>query len=579
MKYMSVLIILVWVLTVVVSNKQTNNELGKSSYFQILVNVNDFIKSVKKNLKESLKSYVSDKLVFIKNKIMSYVTYPFAKNTRTGTGSNWFHDSSKHVSNRMKSVDISKLDKTHEWVDNVRKDFDIIYGHFKKSKLHSLFEKILNVMYKLVYYYPVNTEKLGTKFFLYSIDHMYDPELIDMYDAPDKMYAFFRRPYTYLLIHDYLEKFQHSLYLKRMKDALLKYDRNAYVAVVDWSSTANTYNKYFIYMHMGYVSMEVSRVFLKFCLKLLLTGDRLYFWGLGFGAHLAAMTAQRIMQSSPICTPKYMIGMNPPLTYFVENKLGMRPYTSYITVAAFTDLDNSWVPTSNPSFSFAKEHFFVNNYFIQPGCPNLKGRIMPDMLRCSHYRSVELFIESIKTLDHYFYGIRCSSYSDYINGACNRCAGTLSCYGFGFNRHKFFYAGNYYVATQYEAPYYASPVRISLEFSGGFMPPFMPLVIDINFETGTSRVNLMSHYSMGPYTYLQVGAASGAYDRVMNGISLSAKYPGYLAVVLKRFRLTYMDSYFSFTKCVKTYWIGQKIYYPFSKYHNYIPFPWNINDC
>ncbi|KAJ8930376.1 hypothetical protein NQ314_016826, partial [Rhamnusium bicolor] len=111
--------------------------------------------------------------------------------------------------------------------------------------------------------------------------------------------------------------------------------------------------------------------------------------------------------------------------------------------------------------------FYINDAFIQPGCPVNKsfsdlasverntlneGEILPG---CSHKRSFKYFIESMFNGKCIFLGIKCNNYEDFAKGKCATCGKSDSlCRTFGIQTYKSSkQKSSYFLNTADHSPY------------------------------------------------------------------------------------------------------------------------------
>nr|QKY88616.1 hepatic triacyl glycerol lipase [Tetracapsuloides bryosalmonae] len=556
--------IIFFIISITIINCESSGNLLLST--NLIQNVFDYTESIKNSILMSITNYFDSKLIYIKDFIAFILSGPKRSFSRLNSKISDPHltaakkNAFGKIKNSIKNAKMSKISKPHEWTDDLRHEFDNINSFYKLSKYHIFFDNLKKKIYKLIEMIPSDEENYKINIYIYNKNNRYNPIFIDPYNPVSVK---FELAFVYIVFHDYLEKFRKSIYLKKLKNALLDRYPNCFVLLVDWSDVGYNPIYYRVALKSFIVAKKVTRYLQLLCYDFSITGSRMYYLGVGMGAHIAAYV-QRGLSNSVHCYPYYSLALNPPLDYFLEKGETLGPMLSTVSVAVFTDINNEWFPKKIPIFSFAKEHYYVNNHFIQPNCPNLGGKLLYDIARCSHYRSVELFTETVEDENRNMYGIRCSSYSDFVNGLCYRCV-LVNCGLFGI-RKLMSQWGSFYTVTSETPPYDAYPVLVNIKFSNGFMLPFMQIFTTLQFEDSTVEIKTLSEYFIGPNDYNQLGPASGFFKNIKS-VSFRTKYPGYIAVIIERFSIIFQVSIFSFTKCVQHLWFGHEKTFQFSKYH------------
>ncbi|XP_035827095.1 pancreatic lipase-related protein 2 [Aplysia californica] len=106
--------------------------------------------------------------------------------------------------------------------------------------------------------------------------------------------------------------------------------------------------------------------------------------------------------------------------------------------------------------------FYVNGGRKQPGCHDIyvssilgslvgKRRSLADLFACSHGRSHQYFLESIKS-QCTFTAYKCDSYENFETGQCNSCANN-ACNVMGLNTDPNKALGSLYLDTNSTSPY------------------------------------------------------------------------------------------------------------------------------
>jgi len=139
--------------------------------------------------------------------------------------------------------------------------------------------------------------------------------------------------------------------------------------------------------------------------------------------------------------------------------------------------------------------FFPNGGTSQPGCWAMDKGVVK-WLACSHYRSMELFIESINT-NCPFRSYSCSSYLDFDKGYCSSCPPS-GCPAIGWNAvaSKGKIEGSFYARTNDKEGFCAHHYQVKfMTGSGIFADLNGALKLTITGDENTSEtVELSKHY-------------------------------------------------------------------------------------
>lgn len=242
------------------------------------------------------------------------------------------------------------------------------------------------------------------------------------------------------LIHGWFD----NVYRKRFKDIVSAWIKNVdgNICAVDWGRLA-TYD-YIVIKKTNY--LKVGKYLAKFIRKLFKrSGDynKITLIGHSYGAHVAGITGSLLNGKIG-----RIIGLDPAGVLFTHPFVISKKYRLDRSDAKFVQIVHTAGGTIGSSLSAGHQDFYANlGISPQPGCTVwFTEAVIPGEILCSHYRAVELFLNS---LDHrnQFIGYKCDSYRRFKKGLCfNNPVDFIGIYS------KRIY-GDFYLSTSGRQPY------------------------------------------------------------------------------------------------------------------------------
>lgn len=295
--------------------------------------------------------------------------------------------------------------------------------------------------------YPEPPAKVNVRFPVFNHRTRSFPKFINL-DDPDYLHEVGINPTgpIYIITHGFLESGK-AKWIERMVNLLLDQDvaGMATCIVVDWGggssppynqASANIRLVGAITAHMIHLIAEEYR------LKNL---DHVHMIGHSLGAHLSGYTGYYLQKDFNLKLGR-ISGMDPAELAFTETNPIVR---LDVTDAKFVDIVHSdatpFVPKIGLGLFEPIGHldFYPNGGFNQPGCDQtLRKRkdgmwisSMFQFFSCSHARSIEFYIESIRNKCP-FTAITCESYEQFLAGNCFDCdRDGHMCFRFGFHSY------------------------------------------------------------------------------------------------------------------------------------------------
>ncbi|XP_055857623.1 pancreatic triacylglycerol lipase-like [Episyrphus balteatus] len=258
----------------------------------------------------------------------------------------------------------------------------------------------------VVQYWEV-CESEFVKFYVSSSDHpQYEPYLINgsrsllpPWVDPGNQYK--------LIIHGYGGGFEYQQ-TKALHLEYLKYN-STNVITVDWGTLAAVP----CYPSAAVNTIQAGECIATFLMQLAAGNtefdpNKLHIIGFSLGAHVAGF-ASNALERLTGKKVKRITGLDPALPFFATSQNDLKLDSSD---AEFVDVVHTNAGIYGKIESCGHVDFYMNGGQMQPACNGSKNIPL-----CSHTMAPVYFKESIKSLDG-FWGVRCSSYFQYIFGWC-----------------------------------------------------------------------------------------------------------------------------------------------------------------
>lgn len=233
---------------------------------------------------------------------------------------------------------------------------------------------------------------------------------------------------TKILIHGWIQK-GHS-FIDSFKTVYLK-NQDVNLIFVDWGEYSRNEYQYTIMKIVPRIG-EAVELMIKQLIAYGASVSEMHLIGFSLGAHISSLAVKN---------------MNPK----VARITGLDPagigYTGVLrqprlsrTDADFVDVIHTSGRGGGLTAAIGDVDFYPNGGNVQPGC--IMGNVI-----CYHFRSLELFEESIENRTH-FYSASCSNYNDYSKNLCS--TNNQQIMG-EYTSSRI--SGSYYLLTNSQAPY------------------------------------------------------------------------------------------------------------------------------
>ncbi|XP_022105423.1 pancreatic lipase-related protein 2-like [Acanthaster planci] len=275
-------------------------------------------------------------------------------------------------------------------------------------------------------------------------------EIVDRTDPSSLQYSTFSElRNTVFVIHGFTEKGARSEWMEEMKDALLAAG-NLNIFLVDWAAGARN-----LYTQSVQNTRVVGRVIARFIQFLNTeTGtsfDQVHLIGHSLGAHIAGYAGAYQPGIARIT------GLDPAGPNFENNdpKCRLDPTDAIFVDNIHSDGETLLELGMGLEQPLGHVDFYPNGGKEQPGCPKTVSDKLDDFeseLKCSHFRAVYYFTESIPSTECQFTAYPCSGWDKFLTGQCESC-GVLGCPVMGYRTVNTLARGKFYLKTASQAPF------------------------------------------------------------------------------------------------------------------------------
>ncbi|XP_061594180.1 lipoprotein lipase [Cololabis saira] len=267
---------------------------------------------------------------------------------------------------------------------------------------------------------------------------------------------------TFVVIHGWTVTGMFESWVPKLVSALLERERSANVIVVDWLSRANQhYPTSAAYTKL--VGRDVAKFISWIQREQQVPADRIHLLGYSLGAHVAGIAGDLAEHKISRIT-----GLDPagPTFEHADNKNTLSREDGQFVDVLHTNTRGS--PDRSIGIQRPVGHIdiYPNGGTFQPGCDiqntllgiaseGLKGLQNVDQLvKCSHERSIHLFIDSLVNTDFQSMAYRCNSKETFNKGMCLSCRKNR-CNKLGYNVNKIRTArsAKMYLKTREMMPY------------------------------------------------------------------------------------------------------------------------------
>jgi len=340
---------------------------------------------------------------------------------------------------------------------------------------------------------PQSPAKINTMFELYTHRNPgKSQELNPLYPGNMTLTSFDPSKPTVMIAHGYLGNTKEFWVVPLIEALLNNQDHN--VILIDWSLGA-TIPYIQAAGNTRIVGAQALLLLKNLQQHLGMRYKDVHLVGQGIGAHLLSYIGRDLRrESTPIARITAMDPAGPFFEYRHEDVRIDKTDAQFVD-AIHTDTETIKIKGVGTKQEVGHLDFFPNGGTSQPGCWAMDKGVVK-WLACSHYRSMELFIESINT-NCPFRSYSCSSYLDFDKGYCSSCPPS-GCPAIGWNAvaSKGKIEGSFYARTNDKEGFCAHHYQVKfMTGSGIFADLNGALKLTITGDENTSEtVELSKHY-------------------------------------------------------------------------------------
>ncbi|XP_044017708.1 pancreatic lipase-related protein 2-like isoform X2 [Aphidius gifuensis] len=279
---------------------------------------------------------------------------------------------------------------------------------------------------------------------------------------------------------------------------------DANVIILDWTKGAGTSYQAAV-ANTELVGRQLSLILLD-AINMGTSPNKIHIIGFSLGAHVAGC-ASEVLKKKNLLLGR-ITGLDPASPFFRHHILREKSRKLDSSDAEFVDVihtDGSEIFTDGFGLLRPIGHvdFFPNGGREQPGCTDVKNSVvyghfhedvLDNKIACSHSRSWELFVESLKSQfgKCKFTAWSCNQgVADFFDGNCfphvddNKPSQEM---GISASRGS---RGIYYLATTHQSPYCGDPVRASVVTSNNPLRTIGTLFLQINIRNSTTLFKII----------------------------------------------------------------------------------------
>lgn len=345
---------------------------------------------------------------------------------------------------------------------------------------------------------PELPSRINTSFWLYTHRNPGKPQYMHPLDSAANLTKTNFDPAnpTSVIAHGYLGNTEEFWVVPLIEALLKKGDRN--VIVIDWARGST-----FPYVQAVGNSRLVGRQAKMLLMTLHSMGMKysdVHLIGQGLGSHMFSYVGSELNVEVAGGNKTAVIGrisaMDPVGPFFEGRDPAVKidPTDAQFVDAIHTDTETIKVKGIGTKEPVGHMDFFPNGGHSQPGCWSLDKGVVK-WLACSHYRSMELFTESIHTSCP-FRAYKCKSYTDFDKGLCSYCPpGGCPSMGWNSEDYKQEQQGVYYARTNDASGFCTHHYQIKFMTSSGVFADFNgEVMVTLSGIKGTETVTLPKHY-------------------------------------------------------------------------------------
>ncbi|XP_076847785.1 lipoprotein lipase [Brachyhypopomus gauderio] len=277
---------------------------------------------------------------------------------------------------------------------------------------------------------------------------------------------------TFIVIHGWTVTGMYESWVSKLVTALYEREPTANVVVVDWLVRAQQhYPTSAAYTKL--VGRDVARFVNWLQAELEYPWEKLHLLGYSLGAHVAGIAGLHTKGKVNRIT-----GLDPagPSFEYADAQSTLSPDDALFVDVLHTNTRGS--PDRSIGIQRPVGHidFYPNGGTFQPGC-DLQNtmmmvattglRNMDQIVKCSHERSIHLFIDSLVNLQQESTGYRCSSKESFNKGVCLSCRkNRCNKVGYGVTKVRSRRSSKMYMKTRDMMPFKVFHYQVKVHFFG-----------------------------------------------------------------------------------------------------------------
>ncbi|XP_060934802.1 lipoprotein lipase [Limanda limanda] len=292
------------------------------------------------------------------------------------------------------------------------------------------------------------------------------PETIEECKFNDQMQSF-------ILIHGWTVTGMFESWVPKLVSALYERVPNANVIVVDWLTRANQhYSTSAAYTKL--VGRDVAKFVTWIQNELQLPWERIHLVGYSLGAHVAGIAGD--LTDHKISRITGLDPAGPTFEHADEQSILSRDDAQFVDVL-HTNTRGSPDRSIGIQRSVGHIDIYPNGGTFQPGCDiqnmlmtismgGIKGlQNMDQLVKCSHERSVHLYIDSLLSTEQQTVAYRCNSKEAFNKGMCLNCRkNRCNKLGYNINKVRTTRSTKMYLKTRDMMPYKVFHYQVKMHF-------------------------------------------------------------------------------------------------------------------
>ncbi|CAL8253673.1 unnamed protein product [Merluccius merluccius] len=278
---------------------------------------------------------------------------------------------------------------------------------------------------------------------------------------------------TFVIIHGWTVTGMFESWVPKLVSALYQREPSANVIVVDWLTRANQhYPTSAAYTKL--VGVDVAKFINWIRNELQLPWNRIHLLGYSLGAHVAGIAGDLTQRQISRIT-----GLDPagPTFEHADNENILSPGDAQFVDVLHTNTRGSPGRSIGIQKPVGHIDIYPNGGTFQPGCDiqntllgiasaGIKGlQNMDQLVKCSHERSIHLFIDSLVNAEQQSMAYRCSSQNAFNKGQCLSCRkNRCNKLGYNVNKVRATRSTKMYLKTRDMMPYKVFHYQVKVHF-------------------------------------------------------------------------------------------------------------------